>query len=247
MTRIGIFSDVHANIEALSTVLAAYKTEKIDKFVCLGDTVGYGGSPNECAEAVKNLVAFTILGNHDAAVAGGWILVYYEPAPGARLPRRTSCPGEQACARAPLLAPRLRALLLPRLAGEPRGVRVHLRARAGRALSAHLGRPRRGHLHRPLAPLQGVRPHAHRGLRGRRAPLRHPSGAQVRGQRRLGRPAARLRQPRELHDYDTDSKTSSSNASRTTSKPRPQDLRPTSNGTSATACSSRLTAPARTP
>jgi diadenosine tetraphosphatase ApaH/serine/threonine PP2A family protein phosphatase len=75
--RIGIFSDVHANIEALTSVLSAYKTEKIDKYVCLGDTVGYGGSPNECCELVKKLVAFTILGNHDAAVAGRMDYSYY--------------------------------------------------------------------------------------------------------------------------------------------------------------------------
>jgi diadenosine tetraphosphatase ApaH/serine/threonine PP2A family protein phosphatase len=75
--RIGIFSDVHANLEALSAVLSAYESEKIDKYVCLGDTVGYGGSPNECCDLVRNLVAFTILGNHDAAVAGRMDYSYY--------------------------------------------------------------------------------------------------------------------------------------------------------------------------
>jgi len=75
--RIGIFSDVHANLEALSSVLEAYESEKIDKYICLGDTVGYGGSPNECCDLVRNLVAFTILGNHDAAVAGRMDYSYY--------------------------------------------------------------------------------------------------------------------------------------------------------------------------
>jgi len=75
--RLGIFSDVHANYEALSAVLEAYKTEKIDVFYCLGDTVGYGGSPNECAEIVRGLARLTILGNHDAAVAGRMDYSYY--------------------------------------------------------------------------------------------------------------------------------------------------------------------------
>ena len=48
--RIGIFSDIHANLEALSAVLEAYRKENIDVYYCLGDTVGYGGSPNECAD-----------------------------------------------------------------------------------------------------------------------------------------------------------------------------------------------------
>lgn len=75
--RIGIFSDTHANIEALTAVLDAYEVERIDKFVCLGDTVGYGASPNECCDRIRNLVAFTILGNHDAAVAGRMDYSYY--------------------------------------------------------------------------------------------------------------------------------------------------------------------------
>lgn len=75
--RLGIFSDTHANLEALTAVVKAYEQEKIDKFVCLGDTVGYGASPNECCDIVRNLAAFTILGNHDAAVAGRMDYSYY--------------------------------------------------------------------------------------------------------------------------------------------------------------------------
>ena len=75
--RIGIFSDTHANLEALQAVVKAYEKERIDRYVCLGDTVGYGGSPNECCDIVRELAAFTILGNHDAAVAGRMDYSYY--------------------------------------------------------------------------------------------------------------------------------------------------------------------------
>ena len=75
--RIGIFSDVHANYEALSAVLEAYRTERIDTYYCLGDTVGYGGSPNECADIVRHVARKTILGNHDAAVGGRMDYSYY--------------------------------------------------------------------------------------------------------------------------------------------------------------------------
>jgi diadenosine tetraphosphatase ApaH/serine/threonine PP2A family protein phosphatase len=75
--RLGIFSDTHANLEALSAVVKAYEKERIDRFVCLGDTVGYGGSPNECCDIVRGMAAFTILGNHDAAVAGRMDYSYY--------------------------------------------------------------------------------------------------------------------------------------------------------------------------
>jgi diadenosine tetraphosphatase ApaH/serine/threonine PP2A family protein phosphatase len=75
--RLGILSDIHANYEALSAVLEAYRDEAIDTYYCLGDTVGYGGSPNECAEIIRGLVRATVLGNHDAAVAGRMDYSYY--------------------------------------------------------------------------------------------------------------------------------------------------------------------------
>lgn len=75
--RLGIFSDVHANLEALSAVLEAYKAESIHKYYCLGDVVGYGANPNECTSIVRETAEVTILGNHDAAVAGRMDYSYY--------------------------------------------------------------------------------------------------------------------------------------------------------------------------
>jgi diadenosine tetraphosphatase ApaH/serine/threonine PP2A family protein phosphatase len=77
LMRLGIFSDTHANLEALGAVLECYRSESIDTYYCLGDTVGYGGSPNECADIVRNLASTTILGNHDAAVSGRMDYSYY--------------------------------------------------------------------------------------------------------------------------------------------------------------------------
>ncbi|MEO1420621.1 MAG: metallophosphoesterase family protein [Pseudomonadota bacterium] len=75
--KLGIFSDVHANIEALSAVLESYESQAIDEYYCLGDVVGYGASPNECADVIRSLTRSTILGNHDAAVAGRMDYSYY--------------------------------------------------------------------------------------------------------------------------------------------------------------------------
>lgn len=75
--RLGIFSDVHANIEALSAVLEALRRDPPDVYYCLGDVVGYGASPDECATMVRETAAVTILGNHDAAVAGRMDYSYY--------------------------------------------------------------------------------------------------------------------------------------------------------------------------
>ena len=75
--RYGIFSDTHANLPALEAVMRAFEAEKIDALICLGDTVGYGSQPNECCDIVRRVAKYTILGNHDAAVAGRMDYSYY--------------------------------------------------------------------------------------------------------------------------------------------------------------------------
>lgn len=75
--RIGIFSDVHSNLEALLAVRRAYEQERVDRLICLGDTVGYGAEPQACSDIVRQMAAVTILGNHDAAVGGRMDYSYY--------------------------------------------------------------------------------------------------------------------------------------------------------------------------
>ena len=79
--RYGILSDVHSNIEALSSILRELEPEKLDSYICLGDVVGYGASPNECCDVIREVCDVTLLGNHDAAVAGRMdYSFYYEAA-----------------------------------------------------------------------------------------------------------------------------------------------------------------------
>jgi diadenosine tetraphosphatase ApaH/serine/threonine PP2A family protein phosphatase len=75
--RLGVLSDVHANIEALEAVFKAMDADGVERAVCLGDVVGYGASPNETCAMVRARTAHTILGNHDAAVAGRMDYSYY--------------------------------------------------------------------------------------------------------------------------------------------------------------------------
>ncbi|MES1206929.1 MAG: metallophosphoesterase family protein, partial [Pseudomonadota bacterium] len=75
--RLGIVSDIHANIEALEACFAALDGDGVDRTVCLGDVVGYGASPNETCALIRSRAAHTILGNHDAAVAGRMDYSYY--------------------------------------------------------------------------------------------------------------------------------------------------------------------------
>jgi diadenosine tetraphosphatase ApaH/serine/threonine PP2A family protein phosphatase len=75
--RIGIISDIHANLEALTQSLAALERHRPDRVVCLGDVVGYGASVNECCELVRKVAEVTLLGNHDAAVSGRMDYSFY--------------------------------------------------------------------------------------------------------------------------------------------------------------------------
>ena len=75
--RIGVISDIHSNIEALKEVLRAVDTLRVDRLVSLGDVVGYGASVNECCELVRTHCEATLLGNHDAAVAGRMDYSFY--------------------------------------------------------------------------------------------------------------------------------------------------------------------------
>jgi putative phosphoesterase len=66
--RIAVFSDVHANIQALEAVLADIGRQSVDRVVCLGDLVGHGESPDEVIEAIRTRGIATIMGNYDDAV-----------------------------------------------------------------------------------------------------------------------------------------------------------------------------------
>ncbi|MFW5845505.1 MAG: metallophosphoesterase family protein, partial [Planctomycetota bacterium] len=53
--RYAILGDIHANYDALETVLAAVDEEQVDKMYSLGDIVGYGAEPVRCLEKVREL------------------------------------------------------------------------------------------------------------------------------------------------------------------------------------------------
>lgn len=68
--RIAFFSDIHANREAFTACLDHAARNRIDRYVFLGDYVGYGADPVFAVETVMAHVArgaVAVLGNHDAA------------------------------------------------------------------------------------------------------------------------------------------------------------------------------------
>ena len=66
--RVAIASDIHGNRHAFDAVIAAAETAGADELWCLGDLVGYGGSPDECVQLAMDHCAISLAGNHDLAV-----------------------------------------------------------------------------------------------------------------------------------------------------------------------------------
>ncbi|AKB24079.1 hypothetical protein MSMTP_0610 [Methanosarcina sp. MTP4] len=60
-----LIADIHANYEALQTVLKVPH----DRVICLGDIVDYGPDPGKCIDLLRKEEIPTIRGNHDNAVA----------------------------------------------------------------------------------------------------------------------------------------------------------------------------------
>ncbi len=66
--RVAVFADIHSNQEALEAFIADASLRSVDRYMCLGDIVGYGANPNECIALIRSLPRINvILGNHDAA------------------------------------------------------------------------------------------------------------------------------------------------------------------------------------
>ncbi len=70
MTRIGIISDVHANLPALEAVLGELTNLDLHRIVCCGDLVDYAPWPTEVIKRIQDMGILSVMGNHDAAVAG---------------------------------------------------------------------------------------------------------------------------------------------------------------------------------
>lgn len=65
---IAVISDVHANLEALTAVIADIRGQGVRNICNLGDTVGYGPDPMACIDLVDAACTVNLCGNHDYAV-----------------------------------------------------------------------------------------------------------------------------------------------------------------------------------
>ncbi|MDZ7715202.1 MAG: metallophosphoesterase family protein [Balneolaceae bacterium] len=66
--KIALFSDIHANIDALNPVLDDIYSRSPDAVYCLGDLVGYAPFPNEVIQTIREKGIPVIAGNYDQGV-----------------------------------------------------------------------------------------------------------------------------------------------------------------------------------
>ena len=81
--RVAAITDIHANLPALEAVFEAIESAAVDEVWCLGDTVGYGADPDECADLVRERCAICLVGNHDLAVLGALDITSFSEAAAA--------------------------------------------------------------------------------------------------------------------------------------------------------------------
>jgi len=63
--RYAILADIHANLEALETILADARAAGVTHYCCLGDVVGYNANPKECLDIIRSMGMPCVKGNHD--------------------------------------------------------------------------------------------------------------------------------------------------------------------------------------
>jgi putative phosphoesterase len=66
--KIALISDVHGNLPALEAVLAHSNEMKVKKIWNLGDSTGFGASPDQVVLLLKKKKAISLIGNYDAKV-----------------------------------------------------------------------------------------------------------------------------------------------------------------------------------
>lgn len=93
--KYALIADLHSNLEALQAILAHARAQGVQRFVFLGDLIGYGPDPEAVLDACMNLVAageaLAVLGNHDAAACGR------DPAPDMNPQARRAIEWTRAC------------------------------------------------------------------------------------------------------------------------------------------------------
>jgi diadenosine tetraphosphatase ApaH/serine/threonine PP2A family protein phosphatase len=153
--RLALFADIHGNRQAFAACLGAARARDAERFVFLGDFVGYGADPEWTVDTVVGFMeqgALAVRGNHDNAIGTLSETMNAEAQAAIEWTRgRLSAPERQFLAELPLTREEDDRLYVHSEASQPaRWHYVRSTADAGRSLiatDAHITFC--GHIHRP--------------------------------------------------------------------------------------------------
>ncbi len=78
--KYAVLGDIHANLEALTAVLARCREIGVEGYLCIGDIVGYNANPRECLEIIRHLNCEVVTkGNHDEQAGSDMELAGFNP------------------------------------------------------------------------------------------------------------------------------------------------------------------------
>ena len=77
--RVAVISDVHGNLEALTSVLADIDALGVTEILNLGDMVGYGPEPEACVQLLRGRGVPSVLGNHELGLAEAQARGFFNP------------------------------------------------------------------------------------------------------------------------------------------------------------------------
>lgn len=66
--KIAVFSDVHSCYSKMAAVFEDMENHQIDRYVCLGDIIGYGDQPEETINLLMEKKVISVRGNHELAM-----------------------------------------------------------------------------------------------------------------------------------------------------------------------------------
>jgi diadenosine tetraphosphatase ApaH/serine/threonine PP2A family protein phosphatase len=153
--RLAFFADIHANRQAFVACLEAARARGAERFILLGDYVGYGADPEWTIDTVVGLLeegALAVRGNHDSAIGTPSETMNAEAQAAIEWTRgRLSAPERKFLAELPLTREEDDRLYVHSEASQPaKWHYVRSTAEAGRSLiatDAHITFC--GHIHRP--------------------------------------------------------------------------------------------------
>jgi predicted phosphodiesterase len=77
--KYAILGDIHANLEALTSILQDAEEQGVTHYACTGDVVGYNADPKACLQKVRALQCTVVQGNHDYYAASNESMELFTP------------------------------------------------------------------------------------------------------------------------------------------------------------------------